>query len=163
MSARSEDGVAQVVRRDADRFDTPLHFLNGRFDLKVSARETGGALCVFDTVRTESGGPPLHIHFDQDEWFFVLEGEFILRVGEVTHRLGPGDSVFGPRGIPHAFANLSERARLVVLFQPAGTMEDFFREGSAKGKMTPQQFADLSAAHRMKVVGPPLPLDSAIG
>lgn len=154
----SPDGAraTMAVRRDADRFGDPFHFLNGRFDLKVSSAETGGALCIFDTVRSERGGPPLHVHAAQDEWFLVLEGSFDVRVGPETHRLGPGDSILGPRGVPHAFANVSETGRLVVLFQPALSMEAFFREGSARGKMTPQGFAALSADHGMTVVGPPL-------
>ncbi|MCX5493248.1 cupin domain-containing protein [Kaistia dalseonensis] len=114
-------------------------------------------MCAFDTLRFERGGPPLHIHHDQDEWFFVREGEFLFQVGTERFRLGPGDSILGPRGVPHAFANWSPTGRLMVLFQPAGLMEAFFRAGSAIGKaMTPERFATLSREHGMEVVGPPL-------
>lgn len=160
MSDMVEDGAGAptVVRKDADRNGTPFRFLNGRFDLKVAAAETNGGFTVFDTLRSERGGPPLHVHAGQDEWFFVLEGTFDIRVGSATLRLEPGDSVLGPRGIPHAFANVTDTGRLVVLFQPAGSMEAFFHEGSARGKMTPPEFAALSAEHGMTVVGPPLPV-----
>jgi mannose-6-phosphate isomerase-like protein (cupin superfamily) len=150
---------AQVVRRDTDRFGTPIRFLNGQFHLKVSGIETDGALCIFDTVRTERGGPPLHVHHTQDEWFRVEEGLFDVRIGDTTQRLGPGDSILAPRGVPHCFANVTDTGRILVMFQPAGTMEAFFQSGSRLGPMSLGQFAALSAEHGMTVVGPPLPLD----
>lgn len=146
----------ELVRRDKDLHDAPLAFLNGAFHLKVGAAETAGGLCIYDTIRHEPGGPPLHMHADQDEWFLVTEGTFQVRVGDVVHTLEPGDSILGPRGIPHAFRNSSRTGRILVLFQPAGTMQDFFQEGSAINPMTPQAFAELSSRHGMKVVGPPL-------
>ena len=88
-----------VVRHDEDRFLAPVSFLNGRFDCKVSARDTDGDLCIYDTIRSKPGGPPLHYHESQDEWFFVREGEFLFRVGEATFRLKAGDSIFAPRKV----------------------------------------------------------------
>jgi mannose-6-phosphate isomerase-like protein (cupin superfamily) len=134
----------------------PVRFLNGRFDCKISARDTAGALCAFDTIRTRPGGPPLHLHLEQDEWFFVQEGQFQARVGDETRELGPGDSFFGPRGIPHAFTMVSQTGRMLITFQPAGTMEAFF----AAELVDPmsEEFRELSRQHGMEVVGPPLPL-----
>lgn len=152
----------RVVRRNEDAEGSPFSFLNGRFDSKVTAAETNGALCIFDTTRTEPGGPPLHVHHAQDEWFFVTEGDFEFQVGEERLQLGPGDSVLGPRGVPHCFANVSPTGRLVIVFQPAGSMEAFFHEGSQRGPMTPADFAALSARHGMTVVGPPIALSRAL-
>jgi mannose-6-phosphate isomerase-like protein (cupin superfamily) len=153
----SSKATNAVVRKDEDRFGAPFPFLNGNFFCKISAVDTLGAVCVFDTVRTARGGPPLHFHHEQDEWFCVMDGEFHVRIGEVIHHLGEGDSVFGPRGIPHAFLNISETGRLMIMFSPAGTMEAFFSEGTKRAPMTAKEFADLSAEHGMTVVGPPLP------
>jgi quercetin dioxygenase-like cupin family protein len=47
-------------------------------------------------------------------------------VGEDVFRLNAGDSVFGPRNVPHAFANVSDTGRLMIVYQPAGTIEQFF-------------------------------------
>ena len=156
MTPGASTASMSPVRKDKDLHDAPFAFLNGAFHLKVSGTETEGGLCIYDTIRHEPGGPPLHVHDGQDEWFFVTEGTFNIRVGDVVHNLGPGDSILGPRGIPHAFRNSSRTGRIMVVFQPAGTMQQFFEEGSTLGPMTPQIFAELSSRHGMKVVGPPL-------
>jgi mannose-6-phosphate isomerase-like protein (cupin superfamily) len=152
----TSDARILPVREGEDLGDAPFRFLNGEFHRKVSGSQTGGALCVFDTIRTQQGDPALHVHHEQDEWFFVTEGEFIVAVGGVRHRLRPGDSILGPRGVPHAFRNTTETGRIVVAFAPAGTMEAFFEEGAAINPMTPGAFAELSSRHGMTVVGPPL-------
>ena len=128
---------------DHDRFDRELLFLNGRFDCKVSARDSGGDLCIYDTVRTKRGGPPLHYHQTQDEWFFVREGEFLFQVGVATFRLRAGDSIFAPRKVPHAFANVSETGKLMIIYQPAGTIEQFFLDASRLVDPTPADFQAL--------------------
>ena len=143
-----------AVRRDQDRFAHPVNFLNGRFDIKVSGRDTGGALLMIDTVRLGRGGPPLHLHHHQDEFFIVEEGTFRVRIGALDYDLEPGDFAFGPRGVPHAFVNLSETGRLLVGFQPAGTMEAFFSHPMTDPRS--EAFRTLSEEHGMRVVGPPL-------
>lgn len=152
IPGRSHRPVRANEGRDGDSFA----FLNGAFHLKVSAADSGGGLCIFDTIRHTPGGPPLHVHHAQDEWFFVTEGIFDVCIGEEIHRLHAGDSIFAPRGIRHAFRNISPTGRLMVAFQPAGSMEAFFAEGSARGPLDPAAFAELSARHGMTVVGPPL-------
>jgi len=151
------DGSARLppaVRAGEDRFGAPREFLNGRFTCKVSARDTNGALCIYDTYRFRPGGPPLHVHFAQDEWFLILEGEFKFQVGNETLVLQAGDSILGPRGVPHAFRSMTETARMMIAFQPAGTMEAFF----AAELLDPlsREFKELSRQHGMDVVGPPL-------
>lgn len=146
-----------------DRTGEDLLIMGGRFDVKVSTRDTGGDLLIYDTVRETKGGPAFHRHHFQDEWFYVLRGEFIVRVGDETVRLGPGDSAFGPRRIPHAFAMVSEGVgQMLVLFQPAGSMEDFFHAMSASfgsnipGQDQKEAMRKLWADHGMEIVGPPL-------
>jgi quercetin dioxygenase-like cupin family protein len=162
MSARSER-VGKGIRVGArkDRYEEELLIMGGRFDLKVSGRDTGGDLCIYDTFRESKGGPALHRHHFQDEWFYVVRGEFIVRVGDDTLSLHPGDSAFAPRKIPHAFAKISEgEGQMLVLFQPAGSMEDFFKQMSKLGKeIVPNQevvMKQLWADHGMEVMGPPL-------
>lgn len=153
---------AVFVAAAADRFGAALEYLNGRFDCKISGKDTGGDFCVFETYRTAKGGPPLHIHHHQDEWFFVLDGEFIFRVGDETVRAKPGDSVFAPRRTPHAFAGVSENGVLIVGFQPAATIEAFFvesRELSRSPKSTLDDWQRAARQHGIEIVGPPLAFD----
>jgi mannose-6-phosphate isomerase-like protein (cupin superfamily) len=156
MQDNAKASVPPVVREGEALGGQAFGFLNGAFHLKVSGADTHGGLCAYDTLRSEPGGPPLHVHASQDEWFLVTEGTFVVRVGDVTHSLGPGDSVLGPRGVPHAFRNTSQTGRIMVAFFPAGTMEEFFRQGSDLSPLTPAAFAELSSRHGMTVVGPPL-------
>ena len=149
------------VGTQKDRCDEELLIMGGRFSLKVSSRDTGGDLCIYDTLREQKGGPALHRHHFQDEWFYVIQGKFIVRVGDDTLSLQPGDSAFAPRKIPHTFAMTSDGAgQMLVLFQPAGSIEDFFKQMSKTGKEIPKNqetvLRQLWADHGMEVVGPPL-------
>jgi len=150
-----------VIRAGEDRPGAPFPFLNGSFHVNVTSADTSGRLLIIDTFREVSGGPPLHVHYDVDEWFCVLDGRFRFRfrIGGVERVLGPGDAVLGPREVEHAFANPSPQGRFLIVFLPAGTMEDFIRDPSERWPLTPQQFAELSVRNRMTLTGPPLPLD----
>ena len=144
-----------------NRRQEELLVMGGSFDLKVSSRDTDGALCIYDTTRGSKGGPAFHYHHFQDEWFYVIRGEFIVRAGDDTFKLQPGDSAFAPRRIPHAFAMTSEgEGHLLILFQPAGSMEDFFLQMSRLGKEIPKnretELKRLFEEHGMEIVGPPL-------
>jgi hypothetical protein len=110
-------------------------------------------------VRTGKGGPPLHLHHAQDEWFLVREGEFLFQVGEDRFLLGVGDSILAPRKIPHAFANVSDTGRLMIVYQPAGTIEQFFLEGSRLTSPSPPDLQQLYRANGMEIVGPPIKAD----
>ncbi len=149
------------VEAGKDHLQEELFIMGGQFDCKVSGKDTDGDLCIYDTVRQEKGGPTLHLHHNQDEWFYIIKGEFVVKVGEEMFNLKAGDSAFAPRTIPHAFAKISEgEAHMLVLFQPAGSMEDFFKQMSKFGKIIPkdQEYAlkTLWETHGMEVVGPPL-------
>ncbi len=123
---------------------------------KLATADTGGGLFIIEQTNHAKGGPPRHLHPDQDEWFYVIEGEFVVEVGESTARLTPGDSLLAPRGVPHVWAFVGDGiGRLIVAFTPAGKMEAFFREVT-KTEAMPAQDPDLWLAHGMRVLGPPL-------
>ncbi|MDB5615011.1 MAG: Cupin 2 conserved barrel domain protein [Devosia sp.] len=147
---------AIFVQRDSDRFDQPVQFLNGRFDTKLSTQDSRGKIFIIDTVRSGHGGPPLHYHHELDEWFLVQEGSFRFQIGDALYELGSGDSILGPKGVPHAFLNLTPTARLLVAFFPAGSMEAFFAHSLLDPRS--EDFRTLSREHGMEVVGPPLSL-----
>src|ERR1041384_5401293 len=71
-------------------------------DWKVSAPDTGGAMSVFE-FNCHSGGPR-HLHYEQDEWIYIIDGEFQFEVGDRRFLVGAGESVFIPRKVPHVWA-----------------------------------------------------------
>jgi mannose-6-phosphate isomerase-like protein (cupin superfamily) len=111
-------------------------------------------------MRGQRGGPALHRHFRQDEWLDVIRGELIVQVGGDTLRLHPGDSAFAPRMIPHAWAMVSQGpGQVLVLVQPAGSMEDFFHAMSRWGPNIPKDQESLRRLwtdHGQEMLGPPL-------
>jgi quercetin dioxygenase-like cupin family protein len=159
----SQEGAGEgfLVPAQKNRYSQEPLIMGGQIDLKISGRDTNGALCVCDTIRLSKGGPALHRHHSQDEWFYVIRGEFIVRVGDVSFTLHPGDSAFAPRKIPHAYAMISEgEGQMLLLYQPAGSMEEFFLQLSKMGKenLGNQQAAltRLFEEHGMEVIEPPL-------
>jgi len=130
-------------------------------DIKISGKDTGGDLAVFEqTGLTPNGGPPLHIHPFQDEWFYVVEGEYLFQVGEEKYKMKPGDTIFLPRNVKHAFVQLTEKAKTVVSYLPAGKMEEFFA-ATVKWTAPPTQeeIGKVFSDHEMQVVGPPLKIE----
>ncbi len=157
----SRAGAGFKVGAGQNRATEELLIMGGKFDLKISSADTGGEFCLYDTVRGSKGGPALHRHHAQDEWFYVIRGEFIVQVGDVRLQLGPGDSAFAPRKIPHAFAMTSEgEGQMLVMFSPAGSMEDFFHQMAKIGREIPKNMEvvmkQVFADHGMEVLGPPL-------
>jgi quercetin dioxygenase-like cupin family protein len=158
---REGAGKGFLVPAQKNRYSQEPLIIGGQVDLKISGRDTNGALCVYDTIRLSKGGPALHRHHDQDEWFYVIRGEFIVRVGDDTFNLHPGDSAFAPRKVPHAYAMISEgEGQILLLYQPAGSMEDFFLQLSKMEKEIPENRQEvlkrLFEEHGMEVMGPPL-------
>ena len=148
------------VEAGKDRFDKPIHLFEGdTFYTKVSTKDTDGDLYIYESSRVKNGGPALHFHYSQDECWYILEGEFLIKVGDQLYNAKAGDSVFGPRGVPHAFAKTNEgNARLLITFQPAGKMEEFFiavSEGKL-AKMTPTEQDEFKKQHGFQRVGPAL-------
>jgi quercetin dioxygenase-like cupin family protein len=94
----------------------------------VTGEESAGAYFSMLAVVPPLGGPPSHIHRNEDETFYVLDGTPTFRLGDERIVAGPGDFVNVPRGALHCFRNLSdEPMRMILTFTPAG-IERFFEE-----------------------------------
>lgn len=97
--------------------------------VKASTKETGGLCTVWEgrvPPGTVGAGP--HYHRARDEFFYVLEGELVLRVGDQSHTARAGTFACVPRGTVHGFHNASqESATLLVMHHPAG-FEQFLEE-----------------------------------
>jgi quercetin dioxygenase-like cupin family protein len=143
-----------------DRFDKNQLSIWGLLPLsiKLSSKDTGGELLVFEHNGIQKGGPPRHVHFAQDEWFYVIKGEFAFEIGDQKLRLGPGETLFAPRNVPHGWAHLGgEPGTLLTTVSPAGTFETFILDTTRHPTLpSPEDVEKAFAAHGMKVVGPPL-------
>jgi quercetin dioxygenase-like cupin family protein len=129
--------------------------------VKVATEDSGGAFFLTEQPSGKKGGPPKHFHLGEDEWFYCLSGEYIVEVGNQRYALKPGDSVLGPRRVPHAFAFVGETpGRLMVGFTPAGRLEQFFRDLDARGTYFGNGTAEEKELARQRYgivnVGPPL-------
>ena len=123
---------------------------------KVLTHDTHGDLFAAEHTLRQKGGPPRHLHPHQDEWFYVLEGDFIAEIGGKRITLHPGDSLLGPRNIPHVWAFIGDGpGKLILTFTPAGKIEAFFNEVT-KAQAAPPQDKALFAAYDMVLLGPPL-------
>ena len=130
-------------------------------DVKISGSDTNGDLAIFEQTSLSQGkGTPLHLHPLQDEVFYVIDGSYLFLVGGVKHELKVGDSIFLPRKVPHAWTQVSEKGKMIVMLQPAGKLESFFvTMAGMDHQPTPEEVAKVFADNEMQVVGPPLKLD----
>lgn len=142
-----------------DRFGE-IHSLGiSQIDFKVCPKDSADTF-IIENVFHARGGPARHLHYDQDEWFYALEGEFIIEVGQKRMLMQPGDSLMAPRKVPHVWAFLGgARGRMLIAFLPAGKMENFFREVTKTNAM-PIQDPALWRAYGMELLGPPLQFES---
>ena len=93
-----------------------------------SARSGGTFALVEHPIEPRVLAAPMHTHEREDEYTYVLEGEIGVQVGDEVRVARPGDLVFKPRGIPHAFWNAGdEPARALEIISPAG-FERYFAE-----------------------------------
>jgi mannose-6-phosphate isomerase-like protein (cupin superfamily) len=100
--------------------------------LKATGESTGGHLVLLENLTAPGGGPPPHVHTREDEFFYVLDGAFEIRIGDEIHALGPGGFAYVPRGTVHNFRNTAATSsRILVGFTPGG-MEGFFRESGVR-------------------------------
>src|SRR6476659_7259856 len=75
---------------------------------KVTSDESGGRLTVIEGVSAPGEGPPLHVHHEQDEFIYTLEGTFRVKLGDEMIEMLPGSFVFIPRHTHHTWQNASD-------------------------------------------------------
>ncbi len=128
---------------------------------KATGDDTDGAFDFFTVEVAPMSGPPLHVHHTQEEAIFVLKGRYKVRVGDETFRCDEGGFAYMPKGLPHAFFNLTDEVgEIVVLYTPGGGQkfyEDFgplARSGADRATI-----AGVFAKHGMTLLGPPLTAD----
>lgn len=142
-----------------------LWFLGTLVTIKASAETTAGRVGVCENLAPRGAGSPLHVHRNEDEWFYVLEGEVTFWVDGEVIPAPAGSFVYGPRDVPHTFAVTSDMARFLLVAEPGG-FEAFVRTiGEPAAELTvppaatePPDVAGLSAVaaeYGIEILGPP--------
>jgi mannose-6-phosphate isomerase-like protein (cupin superfamily) len=141
------------VAAGLDRFGPPRTLGISSLTFKVATSDTAGNLFVIEHRDLQPGtGPALHLHYSQEEWFYVMEGEVVFVVGDQRLSLRAGESVLAPRRVPHTFSAVGSPAHMLIAFTPACKMEQYFIDGAANPSLAPTE--DFTNRYDMKWIGP---------
>ncbi len=140
-------------------------FLGALLTIKSSRETTDGRVAVIEHHAPQGHGSPLHVHHNEDEWFYVTEGELTFWVGDQVTRAPAGSFVYLPRDVPHTFLVSSPEARFLLVVEPAG-FEGLVRELSEPARErtlppaavqppSPGQMTATAAKYGLDILGPP--------
>jgi len=125
--------------------------------VKADEQQTGGVVSVLEAEEPPGFGPPVHVHHDCAEAFYVLEGEYIMYLEEREFICPAGSFIFIPQGVRHGFKVGDSPSRKLNFYFPAamiGYFDDLAsalkREGGPEEELT-----QIATAHAMEIVGPP--------
>jgi len=121
------------------RLERSVWFMGGLITVHADARDTKGQFGLVETSGAPGGEPPLHVHSNEDELFYVLEGRLKVFRGSEELILEAGESGFLPRNIPHTFKILSNQARFLVYITPGGFEEYFRKVGRPAEQLAPEK------------------------
>jgi mannose-6-phosphate isomerase-like protein (cupin superfamily) len=146
--------------------ESRFHFTSQQFAQMISCKATGddtaSACSIFELGAPPRFGPPRHVHHREDEWYYVLSGDFIFEVGGEQNHLATSATIWLPRDIPHCWANEGKSDGKVILMCQPGGFEKFFEEASIGPPLASQNPADLHKLHAlhakygMELLGPPI-------
>ena len=129
-------------------------------EVKASAADTGGQYTLVEITAPAGLEAPLHVHYREDEGFYVLEGSVTILVGEETVALGAGQHALGPRDIPHRFTVGPDGARMIWVLTPGG-FENFIDDVSVPAAaptvppasvLPPENAAEIVLRHGMELL-----------
>ncbi|TPE53893.1 cupin domain-containing protein [Amaricoccus solimangrovi] len=158
---------ARPAAAPAGAGEAALFFGNGRVEIQAS-RLAGDDICVMEHWLPYGEGPPLHIHRDEEEFFYLVEGRMWFRVGGEDRVIEAGQCLLGPKGVAHTYAVLSPGGAHCLTITSGTDFEGLVRELSrpASGPglpphvaPTPEQVFALGRAcarHGIEVVGAPI-------
>lgn len=139
--------------------------LGGRFTVKADAAATEQRFALIEAVATRATEPPMHIHYREDEAWYILDGQMTFHVGDEVLVATAGSFAYAPMGIPHAFTVDVEPTRVLVFAAPAG-FEHFAVElgTAASGEEapvdlpmpSPEVIGAVGERYGIEVIGPPV-------
>jgi mannose-6-phosphate isomerase-like protein (cupin superfamily) len=146
-----------------------LWFLNTLVIVHVPHDQGTDGLSVLESLSPYGDSPPMHIHQAEDELFHVLEGQLRLRAADTEARIGPGEAMLAPKGVPHTYRVESPEGSRYLVITRRGHFESLVRDigrpaarpelPDPQGPPTPEQAEALASAarrHGIELVGPPL-------
>ena len=163
MTSASQDTLEPIAHGPGE--GEHLWFFGGLTTIKADGAETGGRVMVTEQLGPRGSGSPLHVHRNEDEWFYVLSGELTFWIdGDVTTATA-GSFVYGPRDVPHTFTVSSDEAHFLLVIEPAG-FENFLLELSQPAQsrtlppasVEPPSLETMMAAaanYGLEILGPP--------
>lgn len=129
-------------------------------EIKASAAETNGMYTLVEITAPAGLQTPLHVHYREDEGFYVLEGSVTIEVGEQTVELGAGEHALGPRDVPHRFTVGPEGAHMLWVLTPGG-FDEFVDDVSVPAERPtvppasvapPENAAEIVLRHGMELL-----------
>jgi hypothetical protein len=124
--------------------------------VKATHEDTSGAFTLLEADEPPNFGPPLHVHRDAAEAFYVLEGEYVLFIEGREYPCPAGSFIFVPAGIEHGFRVGSAASRKLVLYAPAAMVGYFddLSEAIKSGDVEPDVLSEIALKYGMEVRGP---------
>ena len=108
-------GTAQPYHLAAGEGE-PMSWFTAQFQLKASDPLIG----LMELEGSPGVEPPMHVHRNEDEWYYLLDGEVTFHVGGENYQGRAGSLVFFPRAVPHTFSIRTPSARMLLLNAPGG-------------------------------------------
>ena len=127
-----------------------------RMSLKAAGEDTAGAFSLLEAEEPPNFGPPMHIHHDAAEAFYVVSGEYRIFIEDEESGCPAGSFVYIPAGVPHGFRVGAVPSRKLNIYAPAA-MVGYFDElaaAIARDEMDDESLADIARRHGMEVLGP---------
>ena len=134
----------------------PIDLGEFRMSVKATRDETSGAFSLLEAEEPPGFGPPLHIHHDAAEAFYVLEGEYIIFLDGRELSCPAGSFIFIPAGTPHGFRVGNMASRKLNFYTPAAMVGYFdeFSDATKRGHIDPDVLSEIALRYSMEVLGP---------
>ena len=144
-----------VSQGEAPRYGGPRGGEDNVADILADSKKTGGVWGIWRYSAEPKFGPPLHIHRNEDEFFYVLDGEFAFQLGDCVRLAPAGSFVYIPKNTEHTYRNVMESPGRILGGVTPGGFEQFFERIPGADPEAVEAFAKQ---HAMDSVGPPIDL-----
>lgn len=145
--------VAYILRPGEGR---AIDLGNFAMSLKADDQQTGGLFSLLEATEPPNFGPPMHIHHNTAEAFYVVEGLYRIFIGSETYECPQGSFIFIPAGVEHGFRVGDVPSRKINIYSPAAMVGYFDALSAAirSGEMDPDRLDEIARAAGMEVTGP---------